>query len=1139
MTPAVSQMPGAAMGGQKEPGARGVRLVRASAGSGKTYRLTQEVTGAVNPALSAPIPVEALVAVTYTTKAQTELETRIRRVLVENAAFERAQELPLAYVGTVHSVCLRLVKEFALDAGLSPTVDVIPGNEGRRLLQAALERELDFETQSRLRELATRFDFEFLPQLRRNDWVLPVDEIMTLARGNRIDPADLPVMARRSIEGLMALLPPSAISGRVLEAELSLALEGAIARLSRLDDDTKVTREALGELRAAATNLRLGRLAWPEWAKLARVAPAKRAASFVLPVHEAASAYDTHPRFRCELRELVEKLFEAARVGLLAYADWKAQRGLVDYVDMIARALDVLAVPGVEQELRERLRLVVVDEFQDTSPIQLALFARLHAICGRSVWVGDRKQCIFEYAGADPALMEAAARWVDENGGDTEVLNVNHRSRPELVEAAALLFSAGFARHGHAEHEVATTATRRLSLELEELAPLGVWWLRGKEAPALASGVARLLADPASTPVLDRASGAVRPVRPSDVAVLVHSNAEAARVAAELAARGIASVLPRVGLLTTPEGTFIVAALRFLVDRWDTLAVAELDALTCFERFATPAAEETGNARVQAADRWLTAKVRDHRLRVTAQAASGTDQETPTADELPNAALELERLRERLTLLSPAEVLDEVLSVLDVARLAVGWPEPEQRLANLDALRALAAAYEERCSYQRETASLPGLLRYFEETQQKIRQRDEERATDEQHVGRDDAAVVISTYHKAKGLEWPVVILASLGRDRKRDAFEVTPESDRDHFDAADPLAGRWIRFWPWPLGLGGKTDAPLALRAASSPEGKAVAEREARERTRLLYVGFTRARDHLILAVHCLKKGPSTAWLDELHDDRGPLIALPDPNPRDCGDTHLKVTLRGLAGRRLEVPARTWSFEASEPEPVVTEQTEPRRWFAPSTPASTDVPSYWIAPSAAADAALDLPAARVVSSTRFTRRMPFATPKGMTFDQVGNALHAFLGADRAELEANARRQLADRVLARAGLDAFVTSDVVIAASDALRNFVAERWPNAVWHREVPITAMLDSAQGRRRIAGSIDLLLETAGGYVIIDHKSFPGRASEWHERALGYAPQLFTYARAIEMAHGKVAGMFIHFLIGGGIVEIGEARA
>jgi ATP-dependent helicase/nuclease subunit A len=1121
--------------------ARGLRIVSASAGSGKTFRLTQEVTAAIAPSTACAIPIDGLVAVTYTTKAHAELESRIRHVLVENQAFERAQELPLAHVGTVHSVALRVVKEFALEAGLSPTIDVISGNEGRRLLQAALEHGLDYEVQLGIQKLAERFDFEFLPRLRRHDWVLPVDEIMTLARSNRIDPADLPAMARRSIEGLLGLLRPPAASDRELESELLRALRTAIDGISRLDDDTQVTQNALRDLRMSASNLEKGRLAWPGWAKLAGLAPGKRARELVAPVNEAASAYDTHPRFRAELRELTENLFEAARVGLVAYARWKAERGLVDYVDMIDRALMVLELPDVEAELRARLRLVVVDEFQDTSPIQLALFTRLHAIAGRSVWVGDRKQCIFEYAGADPTLMEAVRRWALANGGDSEILPRNHRSRPELVQTTSLLFSAALRKHGYTSAEVATAPERPALAELESLPPLGVWWLEGQEEPVMiAEGIVRLLGDASATPVLDRRTGVVRSLRAGDVAVLVYSNAEASCLSTALAAHGIETVLPRVGLLKTPEGTFVRAALRLLAERFDTLAAAEFEALTGFPGVAG-VSELEGE---RAFELWLAETIREHdRRRRGEEAAKKADSsdslEQDSRDPLSvatsplNPAMAaLDRLRAELGHLSPSETLDRVLTVLDAAALAVRWPDPEQRLSNLEALRALAAAYEERCSYQREAASLGGLLRYFDETEQEIRQRDDNRATDEQHIGGNENAVVISTYHKAKGLEWPVVILGSLHRQRQRDAFEVTPETDRDTFDAADPLGGRWIRFWPWPLGQTQK--GPLADRAAASPVGKAVIERDIRERVRLLYVGFTRARDHLVLAVRKLKKGPSKAWLDELADDAGPLFTLPDtsgPAPQ--------LVFRGPDGERCSQSTRVWKLEAREPSEDATKIASPRYWFAPARTGPSTAPHYWIAPSSAADASLDLPPARVVSAVRFTRRMPFATPKGITFDEVGNALHAFLAADVPELTPSERTRLAARLFERRGLAGAFEPDVAIAASDALRAFVAERWSDAKWHREIPVSAFVDTEHGKRRIAGSIDLLLETPDGYVIIDHKSFPGRASEWEERALGYAPQLMTYAKAIEIAGAKVAGMFVHFLIGGGIVEIGDVSA
>src|SRR5690606_38534188 len=142
---------------------------------------------------------------------------------------------------------------------------------------------------------------------------------------------------------------------------------------------------------------------------------------------------------------------------------------------------------------------------QDTSPVQLALFVELHALAGRSAWVGDRKQCILEYAGADPTLMDAIARWVPASGGQVEALGHNWRSRPELVEFCSQLFSRGLEAHGFAPSEVSMNATRPALPVLAPLPPLGMFWLSGKsregDLAAIAQGVVRLLADPAATPV--------------------------------------------------------------------------------------------------------------------------------------------------------------------------------------------------------------------------------------------------------------------------------------------------------------------------------------------------------------------------------------------------------------------------------------------------------------------------------------------------------------------------------------------------------------------------------------------------------------------------------------------------------------
>lgn len=148
--------------------ARGITIVGASAGSGKTHRLTREVTTAIDPRSPSPLPLQSLVAVTYTRKAHAELAARIERTLVDAEAFDAAAELPLAHLGTVHSVCLRLLQEFALDAGLSPHIDVLAGDEAQ-LLREALEGAIGEEACRELDRLSARFELLWQPQVERFD----------------------------------------------------------------------------------------------------------------------------------------------------------------------------------------------------------------------------------------------------------------------------------------------------------------------------------------------------------------------------------------------------------------------------------------------------------------------------------------------------------------------------------------------------------------------------------------------------------------------------------------------------------------------------------------------------------------------------------------------------------------------------------------------------------------------------------------------------------------------------------------------------------------------------------------------------------------------------------------------------------
>jgi ATP-dependent helicase/nuclease subunit A len=1125
-----------------------LHLISASAGTGKTEKLSGVVADALGATGDERIDVEGLMAVTYTHKAEAELKTRIRQTLIKRRAYDEAQRLPLAYVGTVHAICRRLLGEFALSAGLSPAVDVLPENSSERAITEALEAALDPEHLQQLDTVCRRLRPNWDAMKSRYGWIADAEDLIELTRSNRIAPSDLAKMAHRSIAGLVPLLGRRRKDARPIDDGLRDQLDRALKHLGD-GDDTQVTRKAIDTLREARNSFEHdGELPWATWAQLTSLSAAKAHEDVMAEVQAAAAHHREHPQFHDDVTDYVRLIYDAVEKGLAGYITWKEERRYIDYVDMEERALDLLERREVAEDLRGRLRLLVVDEFQDTSPIQLAFFLKIEELCHRSVWVGDRKQSIFAFRGADPALMDAVIDAAENAGNHTDLLSTNYRSRRALVDFTSELFVRAFAPQGYDAKQVRVDAKRGAEdPRLAKLPPLGVWLLQTTrveaDAEAIAEGVRQMLARPAETPVVDRATGEVRDLRASDIAILAATNDEATRLARALGARGILAAVPRKGLLDTPEGTFLHAALRVVADERDGVARAHLDALDGYNG--------------DEAEQWLARLI-----------------EARTADRQPEGSTlvaGLDEQRARSIQLSPTEAVDDLIGRLDMGRRCARWPRPDERLANLEAFRALAAAYEGECEAARSAGSIVGFLHFLGQAASSSRRDSDHDRRDNQHAGGVDA-VEICTYNRAKGLEWPVVILSSLHsqtrafgippdasamrleRGGRSQLFSAFPESDASHFDARAPLVSRWLRFWPWPYG--GLRNTALVDEVAGTPESRRVVDAEARESLRLLYVGFTRARDHLVLAARAKKKErkppkpkriakgksveaadePATStvevtvsaqWLDTIHDGRAALLELP------VGDEALQaVSIRGASPGTGSVPTRVWWLADTVPA-VMVAPVSLRRWYRAATLASTT--RYAIAPSRAAE---DWPEMTSETSTvsinlhTIGPRLPFVVGNEAV-DAVGNAVHAFLAADPTDRSTAERQAIAQRILEASGFISVVRPDDLVAAHDRLRDFLATLYPGATWHREVPIAGKVASPAGLRQVTGSIDLLLETNEGWVVIDHKTYPG--TDWERRAHGYAPQLAAYRRVLDAAGAKrVVAQLVHFPIGGRIAEL-----
>jgi len=182
----------------------------------------------------------------------------------------------------------------------------------------------------------------------------------------------------------------------------------------------------------------------------------------------------------------------------------------------------------------------------------------------------------------------------------------------------------------------------------------------------------------------------------------------------------------------------------------------------------------------------------------------------------------------------------------------------------------------------------------------------------------------------------------------------------------------------------------------------------------------------------------------------------------------------------------------------------------------------------------LALPVA--VEEVSLGSRLPLGDGRREDWDVVGNAVHAFLAADVPDLSQEQRLERAARLLGTAELLGAMTPQSLLDAGDRLRNWVASRWPDAKWHREIPISATVMLPGGARRIIGVIDLLLEIPDGVVLVDHKSFPGGRSALSSKAVEFASQFAAYAEALKHAGRVIVEQWVHFPIAGSAVRLGR---
>lgn len=1041
-----------------------IATVVASAGTGKTYRIVEDIADEV-----ANREPEEIVATTFTVKAADELIERSRAKLFRIGEADKAARLLGARFGTVNAICGQLVSDYAIALGRSPRAEII--SEGSRSQIFAIAADAAIERHApALNRLADMMGFsepKFGGESANSDWRIIVQRIIELARANGLTAELLPLSAGRSVETFVELLPEAAADGDWLDQELTTAIEAAIEAFP--DDVSATAKGSVSLLRQAGAAIRRGeRLSWPDWARLTKLKCAKKDGQALTDAFEdvgrAAGRHPTHPRLRVDCTDFIRTLFACASEALAAYQTYKAERGLLDFVDQEALALEALGLPETCVNLGERIGRLFVDEFQDSSPLQLAIFTAMAPLVDKSTWVGDPKQAIYGFRNADSVLTQAAFAGVAAGSATPQDrLSRSYRSREGIVNFVNAAFVPALAAMGLDPQEHAFTGTAR-SDEGFDKGPLRVWWLDGKlelQFAALAEAIRDAVA-PGTTWQVGARTGGVRPMQMGDVAVLCRSGADIIKVAAALSTLGVKVAVEREGLARTPHVELIMSAFRWVTDPADSLALAELARFLSEDPYSETWLEALGEE--------------DHRTALRAAVSI-----TP----------HLEALRERLLALTPGDLIDAIALLPEVTRRIESWGDVAARFDDIEALRGFARTYEANCAGAGVPATPSGLVLALSADEPK-----------RPRSLREDA-VKVMTYHGAKGLEWPCVILTGLAKETRPRLWEPVAEAEGE-IDWRDPLRGRWIRFWPWPYASLSK-DVHLDASGPASPLGIQAVVRARDEEARLLYVGMTRARDHLILAPPA--KG-ELSWLSVL--DGG-------------GSGHVELS----RSKDTPVKAGTATFPA-EVE-TLSAGTEPvARVKVPSfvrvARIPVERPALYRRPSSAGGSDMY----RVVERIILGPRLPLVGSADMRL--VGEAVHAIIAADGPTDAPEKRSAGAKAILDRWGVHQIAPGDV-LAACDRLWAEIAERWPAGKLHRETPVSARI----GNQLVNGRIDLLVEHEGGFAIVDHKAFPGSHDSWEAKSIGYGAQLDLYANALARARPQaVSELYIHMPILGALLRV-----
>jgi len=1043
---------------------KGRVLISAGAGSGKTRTLVNRFVRALSPDPEEgwdPAPVDGVLAITFTDKAAGEISERVRVTLREEGRVVDARETDSAWIGTIHSLCSRVLRRYAIEAGIDPAFVVADNIELERLKEAAFEQAC--AGLPAVGDGALLGDFEF-------------DAVYSAV-------ADLADALRMRTAGPSEIrVEPSTSAHRLLAEAIGVLAEGRDAVRGCGDERADATKLLNGCCTTVEMleSIECSGLSEPDiarevWKALARFRPSGRASS----VKEIAAGLKAErERLLAQAVAAMMAPHASELVALTgrymdAFSDLKQQRGLLDFDDLQIEALRLLTTrPGVLAALRAQFRMVMVDEFQDTDELQLALVSQ---VAGDNLCtVGDEQQSIYGFRGAAVDVYRRHNERMRAAGAREFVLDQNYRSHPDVLAFVNHVFADLFGdslislRPGRDEGAaVVPQRVPRVDLTLVRAGRVDGEYVDGRclEADQLAERLAELRDE--------------HGVDPGDMVVLLRTYTHSDDYAKALTRRGFtAAIVGGSRFFSVPSVAIGRALLAAIANPHDDEALAAL--LSSDAVGLTP----EGLWEIGRGCAGKSESVWDALREGEAKLQPGDAHRAAAFIEA------LDRARTRAGNCRLSEVLLRAVEELDYdLTLLAGGQDGRLGFANILKLASMADAFEA------SGGAGPAAFVSYLAAKEQYRDHTVPASLADEHT----TAVRIMSVHSSKGLEFPVVALPELGSIGRNDGPIALWES----LDDITTLAMRL----PTEMSSVAQPGAGYSELYARVRERQKAAELA--EAQRLFYVACTRAREVLLLSgCGSFTKPPSPDATLPIEWVRGALslgeYAEPCAAIRTAGETAYSIRWLDAAGWAAEPEAQpeqaqpgalpyqvpSSAADAVSPRPSATPPPRPaleRLSYSDFSVFESCSLKFW------ATKVLRVGSARSVGDDR-----------PMTF---GSAVHAALEVSTRERPPSPERLAA---LARAfdlddaSLGQLGETVGAYLASDAAGDLEACE----IVRREWPFAFHIGEAADRFTLVGNVDAYGRSGAEALILDYKT--GSSGEPGELKDRYSLQAATYALA-----------------------------